>query len=99
MSRVLGIAYRALTTHLIRKAGYKPSTANTGAITLIQCFGSALDALFQFRMLFLDGVCVERPDGPARFRWVKVPCVKHRPNGHLQYLQDSHPEQVTPGNC
>jgi hypothetical protein len=24
-------------------------------------------------MLFLDGVCVERPDGLLRFRWVKAP--------------------------
>ena len=44
MSRVLGIVYRTLATHLIRKAGFKPGTADTGAVTLIQCFGSALNA-------------------------------------------------------
>ena len=72
-SRVLGIVYRTLATHLIRKAGFKLSTAHTGAVTLIQCFGSALNAQLHFHMLFLDGVYVERPDGSLRFRWVKAP--------------------------
>ena len=43
MGQVLGIAYRTLATHLIKKAGRTHKTAHTGAITLIQCFGSALN--------------------------------------------------------
>ena len=43
MGRVLGIVYRAIATHLIHKAGYTRKTAHTGAVTLIQCFGSALN--------------------------------------------------------
>ncbi len=43
MSRVLGIVYRTLATHLIRKAGFTCRTAHTGAVMLIQCFGSALN--------------------------------------------------------
>jgi len=43
MSKVLGIVYRALATHLIRKAGYTVTTARTGAVTLIQRFGGALN--------------------------------------------------------
>ena len=43
MGQVLGIVYRTIATHLIKKAGRTHKTAHTGAITLIQCFGSALN--------------------------------------------------------
>ncbi len=43
MSQVLGIVYRAIATHLTHKAGYTKTTAQTGAVTLIQRFGSALN--------------------------------------------------------
>jgi hypothetical protein len=47
------------------------------AVTLIQRFGSALN-LIHFHMLFLDGVYVDRPDGSARFRWVRAPTTAER---------------------
>jgi len=71
MGRVLGIVYRCIATDLIRKAGFSRKTAQAGAVTLIQRFGSALK--FHFHMLFLDGVYVERTDGSLHFRWVKAP--------------------------
>ena len=37
--------------------------AYTGAVTLVQRFGSALNLNIHFHMLFLDGVYVERADG------------------------------------
>ena len=43
MGRVLGIVYRCIATHLIKKAGFSHKTAQTGAVTLIQRFGSALN--------------------------------------------------------
>ena len=43
MSKALGIIYRAIATHLTRKAGYTKTTAQTGAVTLIQCFGGRND--------------------------------------------------------
>ena len=43
MGRVLGIVYRAIETHLIHKARLTRAEAHTGAVTLIQCFGSALN--------------------------------------------------------
>jgi hypothetical protein len=43
MGKVLGIVYRTLATHIIHKAGFTNSTAHTGAVTLIQRFGSALN--------------------------------------------------------
>jgi hypothetical protein len=73
MGRVLGIVYRCIATHLIKKAGFTRKTAQTGAVTLIQRFGSALNLNVHFHMLFLDGVYVERADGRLRFRWVKAP--------------------------
>lgn len=73
MGRVLGIVYRAIATHLIRSAGFSRDHAQTGAVTLIQRFGSAVNLNVHFHMLFLDGVYVERSDGRLRFRWVKAP--------------------------
>ena len=74
MGQVLGIVYRVLATHLIRKAGYTATTARTGAVTLIQRFGSALNLNVHFHMLLLDGVYVDDDAGSgARFRWVSAP--------------------------
>ena len=39
MGKVLGIIYRAISTHLIHKAGYRLEDGATGAVTLIQRFG------------------------------------------------------------
>jgi hypothetical protein len=71
--QVLGIVYRVISTHLVKKAGYSKKTARTRAVTLIQRFGSALNLNIHFHMLFLDGVYVDRLDGSARFRWVSPP--------------------------
>ena len=74
MSRVLGIVYRAIATHLAHKAGITQPLAQTGAVTLIQCFGSALNLNIHFHMLFLDGVYIGGSSGhPVRFRQVKAP--------------------------
>ena len=73
MGRVLGIVYRCIATHLIKKAGFSRKTAQSGAVTLIQRFGSALNLNVHFHMLFLDGVYIEHRDGSLRFRWVKAP--------------------------
>ncbi|MES9875285.1 MAG: IS91 family transposase, partial [Candidatus Sedimenticola sp. 6PFRAG7] len=73
MGRVLGIIYRVIATHLVRKAGHTHDRASTGAVTLMQRFGSALNLNIHFHMLFLDGVYVDHPNATARFRWVKAP--------------------------
>jgi hypothetical protein len=74
MGRVLGIVYRCIATHLNKKAGFSCTTARTGAVTLIQRFGSALNLNIHFHMLFLDGVYVDGANGSnLRFRRVKAP--------------------------
>lgn len=56
MGAVLGIAYRAIAAHLVRKAGLTHARARTGAVTLIQRFGSALNLNIHFHLLVLDGL-------------------------------------------
>ena len=51
MSRVLGIVTRAISTHLAHQAGLPRLEAHTGAVTLIQRFGSALNLNIHFHML------------------------------------------------
>lgn len=55
------------------KAGYTKATAQTGSVTLIQRFGSALNLNVHFHMLFLDGVYAEDDFGKQRFHRVKTP--------------------------
>jgi len=74
MGKVLSIVYRTIATHLTRKAGYTKTTAQAGAVTLIQCFGGALNLNIHFHMLFLDGVYTDSAHGPRKqFCWVKAP--------------------------
>ena len=75
MGRVLGIVYRTLATHQIRKAGHTHESAHTGAVTLIQRFGSALNLNIHFHMLLLDGVYTggHAAQDKPRFQRVKAP--------------------------
>jgi len=74
MGKVLGIVYRAIATHLSHKAGYTKATAQAGAVTLIQCFGGALNLNIHYHLLFLDGVYIDSADKSLlRFRRVKAP--------------------------
>ena len=73
MSKVLSIVHRVISSHLIHKAGHSLKEGATGAVTLIQRFGSALNLNIHFHILFLDGVYVCRDDRPPRFQRVKAP--------------------------
>ena len=74
MGRVLGIVYRCIATHLIKKAGFSRKTAQAGAVTLIQRFGSALNLMVHLHMLFLDGAYNFSGSRPTFHR-------AHRPGG------------------
>jgi len=71
MGKVLAIVYRTIATHLTHKACCTKTTAHTGAVTIIQCFGGSVN--LNIHMLFLDGVYVDNKHGSSRFRWVKAP--------------------------
>jgi hypothetical protein len=43
LARVLGIIYRTISGHVLRKARLTRAAGATGAVTLIQRFGSALN--------------------------------------------------------
>ena len=73
MRKVLGIVYRTLATHITKIAGYNKAKAQTGAVTLIQRFGSALNLNIHFHMLILDGVYAEDNYGKIRFHRIKSP--------------------------
>jgi len=73
MGKVLSIVYRTLSTHLIKKASFTKTTAQSGSVTLIQRFGSALNLNVHYHMLFLDGVYAEDDYGNQRFHRVKAP--------------------------
>tara|TARA_B110000503_G_scaffold142535_2_gene239646 strand:- start:1226 stop:1537 length:312 start_codon:yes stop_codon:yes gene_type:complete len=80
MGKVLHTIYRAISTHLLHKGGLQLNDSATGAVTLIQRFGSALHLNIHFHILFLDGVYVCRGDRPPRFQRVKAPakwCATH----------------------
>ena len=73
MGKVLRLIYRAISTHLLHKAGLQLNDGATGAVTLIQRFGSALNLNIHFHILFLDGVYVYRDNRPPRFQRAKAP--------------------------
>jgi hypothetical protein len=56
LTRVLGVATRTIARRLIGQASLTRATGATGAVTLMQRFGSALNLNVHFHMLFLDGV-------------------------------------------
>jgi hypothetical protein len=71
VTQVLSIVYRAISGHLIRKTGLARASAATGAVTLIQRFGSALNLNVHFHLLVLDGVY--RRVGEGRLVFVPLP--------------------------
>ena len=69
LTGVLGIVYRAVSTFLVRRAGLRSGAgARTGAVTLIQRFGSALNLNPHLHMLFLDGAYTFDDEAPRLHR-------------------------------
>jgi len=73
LTLVLGVVYRAIARHLINQAGLARATGATGAVTLVQRFGSALNLNIHFHMLFLDGVYLTEGANSPTFRHVAAP--------------------------
>ena len=56
LTPVLRIVHRVIARFLIKQAGLKRSAADTGALTLIQRFGSAANMNIHLHCLVLDGI-------------------------------------------
>jgi len=70
LTQVLGVVYRTISGYLLKRAELPRATGHTGAVTLIQRFGSALNLNIHFHMLFLDGVYLIDEAGQLMFRHV-----------------------------
>ena len=72
LTPVLQVIHRAISTFLIKQAGLKRIDAQTGAITLIQRFGSAANLNIHLHCLVLDGV-YRIQNGVPEFHSVRSP--------------------------
>ena len=72
LSPVLQVIHRALATFVIHQAGLTHAQAQTGAVTLIQRFGSAANLNIHLHCLLLDGV-YRLTDGVPVFQPVPAP--------------------------
>ena len=74
ITKVLAIVHRVISSWLIRRAGLiVNSGAQTGAVTLLQHFGSALNANLHFHILFINLVYEQRENSKLTFHRVKAP--------------------------
>src|SRR5881394_2048880 len=88
LAEVLGIVYRAISGYVLRKARLTHANGQTGAVTLIQRFGSALNLNIHFHMLFLDGAYLTNTRPPV-FRRIGAPSA-----GELQDLLERIAERI-----
>ena len=88
LTRVLGIVYRTISTYILKKARLTRASGATGAVTLIQRFGSALNLNIHFHMLVLDGAYLVGT-GPPVFRRIEPP-----PQEELQTLVERVAERI-----
>jgi hypothetical protein len=72
LTRVLGIVYRTISAHILKKARRTRASGATGAVTLIQRFGSALNLNIHLHMLVFDGAYLVDTEPPV-FRRIERP--------------------------
>lgn len=73
---VLQVVHRTTTRHQLRQAGLnglKADEADSCAVTLIQCFGSAANLNIHLPCLVLDGVYRYGADGAPEFAELPAP--------------------------
>jgi hypothetical protein len=69
---VLGIVYRTISAYVLKRARLTRASGATGAVTLIQRFGSALNLNIHFHLLVLDGAYLAGTEPPV-FRRIAPP--------------------------
>jgi hypothetical protein len=65
LAPLLQVIHRVIAGFLVKRAGFKLSRADTGAVTLIQRFGSAANLNIHLHCLVLDGVYLNRDGVPV----------------------------------
>ena len=106
LTLVLQDIHRAIATFLIKQAGLKRSEAQTGAITLIQRFGSAANLNIHMHCLVLDSV-YRIQNGVAEFCSVRPPAAEQssrvgtflRPRGQRQSYPSTALSIATAQSC
>jgi len=88
LTQVLGIVYRTISAYVFKKARLTRASGATGAVTLIQRFGSALNLNIHFHMLFLDGAYLVDTEPPV-FRRIAQPSL-----AELQALVEQLAERI-----
>ena len=94
---VLQAVHWVITRHLLGQAGLKADEVDSGAVTLIQRFGSAADLNIHLHCLVLDGVYRPDADGAPVFTEVPAPtdaalqAVLHKIITRL--MQAAHPSE------
>ncbi len=72
LTPVLRIVHRVITRFLLKQAAVKRCAADTGAVTLIQRFGSAANLNIHLHCLVLDGV-YRRTEAEPEFQEARAP--------------------------
>ena len=72
LTLVLRVIHRVIAGFVLKQAGLKRATADTGAVTLIQRFGSAANLNIHLHCLVLDGV-YRRTGGEPVFQAARAP--------------------------
>ena len=72
LTPVLRIIHRVIAGFLLKQAGLRRATADTGAVTLIQRFGSAANLNIHLHCLVLDGV-YRNTEGEPVFQAARAP--------------------------
>ena len=90
LTRVLAIVTRALSSALVKRAGYRPGDgAQTGFVTFIQRFGSKLNLNVHLHLLALDGAYTFE-HGKVHFHRARAPYP-----GELEVLLDTLIRRIT----
>ena len=88
LTQVLGIVYRTISAYVLKSSRLTRATGATGAVTLIQRFGSALNLNIHFHMLVLDGAYLVGTEPPV-FRRIAPPSL-----AELQALVERLAERI-----
>ena len=86
---MLQVVHGVITRHLLGQAGLKPDEADSGAVTLIQRFGSAANLNVHLHCLVLDGVYRRGTDGTPEFVEAPAPT-----DAALQTVQGAMPRET-----